>query len=203
MNIFFVALCSAFFLSLYIAYTSVACVAFCTFFILFRFRERLRLLSYPYCRLTTYRLLRFVRHNIATLQCIFSLNRLYGPLLLVYLLVVLPPNIMMAIYLMRNRLSYKQSIFLLVIFTGQLTCIFGMHLVAAIFSKKIHSPFKRIMSLNILIKICPLRARIHLANSIQTFHVQKKRYGVTYGSGKYSFGLVTMMSFTKFILFYG
>lgn len=203
MNIFFALFASAFCLLIFISYTCIAWAVLAVVFLFFRFQMIHRPLVFPLGRLTILRLLRFVQRNTVTMQYVFSLNRLYGPILFSFLAANLPSNALIAIYLLQNRFSAKQTIFMVVMFLGQLNAFFCVHLVAAMVSKKIHRPYKRIQALNLLIHRCPLQARFRVANAIQTFHVKSHKYGISYGTDKWTFGLITLGSFTKFVLLYG
>ena len=74
------------------------------------------------------------------------------------------------------------------------------HLLAAMTTSRIHQNVKQLSGLMVSGFHFSLKFRLKCAHYI--FKFQSKKYGITYGSPKYGFGLISMVSFTKFVLMY-
>lgn len=77
-----------------------------------------------------------------------------------------------------------------------MSVIIFFHFVAAMFTDRIHRPYKTIFSQFVKSPRANLLARIRVSNNIQAFLV-KKHYGIVYRQIGMNFGLVSMSTFCK------
>lgn len=144
---------------------------------------------------TSARLALYFRRNVHTLKYLFSINQIYGPLLVMFLVANVPLNCSTLSAIMLGKLNPTIALFTSVLVLGQLTAIFAIHVLTARVSKRLHSPMNQIVGRYVRAGKCPLRVQLRNALNIQTMQT-KKKYGFTYGP----FGLVTMSSFFKVTL---
>lgn len=137
---------------------------------------------------------RFLRINVRMLESIIEGNHFTGDSVFVYSVINFPLNCVFVIAIMSGVIETMYVFFIAVFALSQITCIFFIHLLIVSMNKSIHKPIKRVIHQSIydrrLWKFSILKLKIH--NYIVAFNTNKK-YGYTYGS----FGLVSMLSFSK------
>ncbi|KAJ6221591.1 hypothetical protein RDWZM_000136 [Blomia tropicalis] len=136
---------------------------------------------------------RFARYHTQTLLVIFSYNKIFGEMLTGYLVLNFPVNSYLWLLITNGRISTIATIFYSFLILGQSFFIFVEHLMAAMFTHRIHSVAKPLMHINIHNRCCVGRFKLQLTNYILKFHCENK-YGITYGQ----FGSVSTYSFLKF-----
>lgn len=150
-------------------------------------------------RFTLVALNRFTRHHTRTLSLLFEFNRFFGSSLLVFIILNFPQNT----YLLMAITMGQFDTFAALIFLNYVLCqyvfIVWFHLLAAMYSERIHRCRKRLfyLSSNKRLHHLTLRGRLRLALYILKFSTCK-RYGITYGP----YGLMSFKSFAKFGLMY-
>ena len=135
---------------------------------------------------------RFARYHTQTLLVIFSYNKIFGEMLTGYLVLNFPVNSYLWLLITNGRISTIATIFYSFLILGQSFFIFVEHLMAAMFTHRIHSVAKPLMHINIHNRCCVGRFKLHLTDYILKFHCEHK-YGITYGQC----GSVSTYSFLK------
>lgn len=153
-----------------------------------------RILDFPITKFTILRLQCFRREQYKTFKFIHYLNKLYSIILTTLLLSSGPLSATLFTALLTQTFSLHLTIVLTMFIAFIFIATLFLHISAAKFSTYLHSPYHRVMSLNIRLLRCSLRSRLQLAWNIQAFHVHK-RYGLMYAY----FGLITMLAFAKVI----
>lgn len=200
---FYVLLVVTVLMYLFIILIWIVMFAFCCFVCFIRFQKCDRLLAnISHCledrRMNTGKMIRFLHIHQATTSFMFSFNKLIDQTLILYILTNIPYNttiiVEMIVHPDRNILFYvPQYVFLL----QQLFVMIITHLFGTLFTRQLHSPIKHLMSVHTRTMIRSRRKHLKIANYIHALHT-KNRYGMTYGP----IGLITIMSFTKFIFMY-
>lgn len=142
----------------------------------------------------------FTRYHTQTVLLVIGSNQLFGGLVLGFIVSGLPINSYFALLLSMGTFNRMVTFIFSVIFTFQLIVILGFHLLAAMYSSRIHVCSKRLFhwsSVPAEASSRDLSYRLKLAHYIEKFHTIKP-YGVNYGS----FGSISFYSFAKFILLY-
>lgn len=123
-----------------------------------------------------------------------SMNRIYGDAFLVFLILNCPSSVMfLSMILLGQLCSLLAVYFVLMYFMHQMSCIFGMHLVATQYSHRLHLPSRRLAQLMVGKVFPSLRTKLKVVHFVLAFHV-KKRYGANYGK---SLGLISLAAFAK------
>lgn len=145
---------------------------------------------------------RFVRFQVATLMWILDSNKLFGSLLVAFLLGHVPLSGTLAMYALFHsggHTSFRLMASAMVV--GEYLAIVYFHYSAALISKSLHTiyaPFMAILArrscqqLVARFRLKSLRFQLTTALHVQAFHV-KRRYGITYAS----FGLVSLSAFAR------
>lgn len=124
--------------------------------------------------------------TVRSLMFCTTMNRVYGPLLVIFLCGHMPLNETLLTIVFERHLLLSVRILLMLIVLGEYTVLIMLHFLAAKGSKQLHFPYKRMMSVNIRIRRMNPSTRLKLTCHIQAFFV-KKCYGFTYAC----FGLVS------------
>lgn len=136
---------------------------------------------------------RYAKGHTKTLVMIQKGNVFYGTAFLIYLVLNLPFNVfvVMSIILYKNFSLFK-IMFLFTLAAQGFVFIFGVHLMCALYTKRIHQDSKLLMHLNVHCPNQTIDTRLRLSNYIMKFHT-KNCYGITYSK----FGLITFKAFFK------
>ena len=140
-------------------------------------------------------LLKYFRSHTETLKIIVHQNRIYGMAFFAYLLITMPLNALLTLsVLLPGKVQLENRIFLGFMAVSQFIYIFGIHLMCAIYTKKIHSNSRRLIHLNVLYatRMTSTSLRLKLALYIEKFHT-RNCYGISYGK----FALITFIAFAK------
>lgn len=140
----------------------------------------------------SYFLNRFRLEITHTLLIILRVNRLFSKVLVLFMLINCPMNCLLVCSLIVGRIPGEKIVFVGPVSMEGFVFIFGIHMMTASVNKKIHSPSKQFIRLNLYNKFCKLKYRVKLDNFIHTFHT-RRRYGFTY----YLIGLISMFTFVK------
>src|SRR5699024_9535857 len=122
-------------------------------------------------------------------------NQLIGQLILGFVVTQLPFNTYLASSIVMGSYEPIATVILTSFIIIQWIAIFGFHLIAALYSLKIHACAKKLLHLsaNSVYSSClSVSAKLRLAVLVEKFHTHK-RYGVNYGH----FGLISFVSFFK------
>ena len=152
--------------------------------------------------LTSLKLNLFIRAHTQTLITIIHGNQFFGILLLSFIIIYIPINSYMIIRLVMAQFNPIQTFVFSNVIIFQYLFIFGFHLVAASYTSRIHKCRKLLFHWSAKLGnenngIMSIGSKIRLLNYTIKFHC-KRRYGILYGR----YGLMTLMSFVKFILIY-
>jgi len=136
----------------------------------------------------------FYRFHASCRKSVFSQNRIFGYQLFFTLLIYAPASAFMFMGIMLGRIKSTTMFTLGGITISQMLYVFGVHLLAVQYPKRIHRASKLLFKMNSRIHFGSSRCREHvkLLNALQILHT-KKCYGITYGSAQ----LVNMATFTK------
>ncbi|KAI2796340.1 hypothetical protein BLOT_015894 [Blomia tropicalis] len=149
------------------------------------------------------------RHTDIT-KHVLNFNKYYGILLFAFIVAMLPINSYIMIGITFGYFTQMTAIFFSAFSTFQYMAIVGFHILAALYTNRIHQCVKRLIQIEIgrcclhwkrylrVSSKLPIEMHLKVSHYIEKFNVTK-RYGITYGS----FGLMSFTSFTKFILLYG
>lgn len=142
----------------------------------------------------------YLAYSRLTFQMIFTADLTFGPLFLAFLAVNMPISAILLIELAFGGHSLQSTIVLTLMASHELLCCIVLHWAVAKFTKRLHAPSKRLLSLNAATthRVGDFRARLQLHHSIVRLHTDVK-YGITYG---YVGCRITMGSFGKCMLFY-
>lgn len=144
---------------------------------------------------------RFRINQVQSLLFLMRCNRVYGLLLVAFLVGHVPFSGTMFTYVLTRMDHDEFRLLTMIMVCGQYTMIICFHYSAAILSKTMHSIYKPFMS--VLVRhsvgseqhgpsVQHVRFQLCTAWHVQAFHV-KRRYGITYAS----FGLVSLSAFAK------
>lgn len=211
MHIFYIIFYTSLMLFIHISETAshLCCIICLTFFARLKQIYRQHLQG-PIDQFVAARLMRYVKAKHSSMQFLFSVRPHFCRIFTAYLLVNVPLNVTIVSMAILGQLNSVQLSLLGGLASGQLTAMTVLHALAAYFSNSIFAPYKRVMSLNIVVLTRSRRSRnsqsigelIKVNHAIQMFHV-KNMYGIHYGFGVISFGLVRMITLVKFFLLYG
>lgn len=161
-----------------------------------------RLLRPPVGRHTAGRLLAYRRLNVTTFQGITEIGTMYSPLLSMFLVTNIGMNCSLLSFMFHNQdlINLYAKFATLALCCAQISVVTFFHVLPSMLTKRLHAPYKRVHSL--FVQYRPLCSVTHLrmANNILAF--QSKPYGISYKVFSLSFGLITMLSFVKFLLLY-
>ena len=131
--------------------------------------------------------------TIRTYLFVFKCNKYFGDTTIVFLLINVPLNCIVLMYLLFIDLNTEMKLFLLVILLEQSVCIFCIHYLFVLHNLRIKNPIKPIIGVVFRhAESIELLSKIRHSLFIQTFHT-KNSYGVTYGK----FGLISVGTFFK------
>ena len=150
---------------------------------------------------------KFISHQTSALLQVLAFDRLFGSLLFAYILANCPLNALACSLLIQGRLEganskgdLKGNLVQFVI--GQFIPFFAVHVMAAKYSRKLHTPTLRVLSLNIQNRMrlnfnssstsSSIRDQHQVMRFVEHFHTASP-YGITYAG----MGLVTMVTFAK------
>ncbi|KAH9403279.1 hypothetical protein TYRP_015162, partial [Tyrophagus putrescentiae] len=155
-------------------------------------------------------LLDFARYHNETLGLILVNNLSFGRMILAYILVLTAVNSYLFTLLFKSTFDLVTTVLMGNIASLMWTLIGGLHILASMFHKRIHSPCGRLFGISSRIifldeqnhhhhhrKSTSLVVHLKLANYISRICTWN-RYGVTYGK----MGLISAKSFQKFLLIY-
>lgn len=148
-------------------------------------------------KMTTRQANRFMSKHNETFQSVLSLNSIYRWMMLVALAISYPINAFLIIdtFIKSNK---ALAIFINLMFLmSQFQFIVFIHLLAVMYSARIHGFTKRMLSLNCRLTWHNLVDCLRLAHYIEKFHTSK-RFGLQYGC----VGLVSVTAFAKFLFIY-
>ncbi|KAH9398863.1 hypothetical protein TYRP_018676 [Tyrophagus putrescentiae] len=144
----------------------------------------------------------FTRNDIQNFEILFTLNRTFGRLFLNYFLVNVPISAYVLVILLFGPTDLVVKLFLAAFVTQQIVVIFMTHFAFAMLSNRAHRASGHLLSLMANQqdhRIGFFRCRFTLFfQTIVRLHTTKK-YGISYGA----IMLITMTSFTRFLLYYG
>lgn len=140
----------------------------------------------------TKHMIKFCNVHQKTVLFLFLFQKIGGDVLFSFIATNLLVNSTVWVTIFMGIFPYVLRLFYLSFVIGQVMCLFLLHYMGALYVRKIHSPIKTVMTINMKTKKMSLYDRIRIHNNVQKFH-NKKQYGVTYGS----FGIVNMWSFSK------
>ncbi|KAH9394158.1 hypothetical protein TYRP_021292 [Tyrophagus putrescentiae] len=152
---------------------------------------------------------KFISHQTSALLQVLAFDRLFGSLLFAYILANCPLNALACSLLIQGRLEganskgdLKGNLVQFVI--GQFIPFFAVHVMAAKYSRKLHTPTLRVLSLNVQNRMrlsgssnSSIRDQHQVMRFVEHFHTTSP-YGITYAG----MGLVTMVTFAKFCMYY-
>lgn len=135
----------------------------------------------------------FSRHT-KSLCTTNEINEIIGRFLLSTLAIHTPINAYLVMSLINKRHNSSHALFIAINIYYQCVLIFGLHLIAMLYSTKIHGSSKSLLQINAHLKpgTISVNLRLRLLHYISKIHT-KQKYGITYGT----FGLVTLVSFGK------
>lgn len=138
----------------------------------------------------------FMHHHTNTFRDVLEFNSRYNKQLLVYALATLPMNVFLISNTIRNsnmgQTNSILSILSLLVVLQQLIVILILHLICALYTKKIHQHKRNLIKVDVRIRPKSIRMQLKIAAYIEKFHT-KRQYGMTY----FSCNLITMKTFIK------
>jgi len=143
----------------------------------------------------------FAHYHTRTVKMIFAFDEFFGRQLFVFIITQLPINAFMVMGLATMELDGTSIGMVLNIIAGQVVIGFCVHMLAAMYSTRMHRCSRilarQLSSTNNL----QLRKRLRLGFYMQKYHTVNK-YGITYGFGGglmsfESFGKVCLMEYSK------
>lgn len=138
---------------------------------------------------------RFYRFHLECRRSVFSQNKIFGNQLFETILLYTPANAFMIWSLIFGRVELVNAIVFAIMVCCQVAYIFGIHLIAVEYPKRIHRPGKLLNQIYMkhgTWKESQFRQHLALSQAIQMLHVHNQ-YGITYGPAH----LVTMATFGK------
>ena len=148
-----------------------------------------------YGRFSWHYIVRYIVHDIKTVQFVFTCNNIFGPLLLAFLVVNIPISAYVIVLLALGISPNIQSTIILAAFPAhELLCCVVIHWFSAKLNASLHKSSKRLlnaMATNAH-RVGDFRARFWLEQTIAR-QLTKQKHGITYGFIE----LVTMASFGK------
>lgn len=137
-------------------------------------------------------MVRFQRTMLQTVVFILNGNKVFGPMLFMFILGQAPLSSTILVVGLAGRQSLSSKVLFHLLVIGQFQIIIFFHYAAAWISESVHSPYQGFISMNVRLVRVPIYWRLKWASHIAAFHTSK-RYGITYGS----FGLISMFAFYK------
>ena len=137
----------------------------------------------------------FIQNYSTTMGRIFIGNQVYGRAIWLYIVSILPVNVIMLVTVLKENIPLKYVLPVIVVLLEQSVCLFGNHYMATMFCRTIHQPSKRLLRLDVLVKSLNTRDHLKLCHYTQMLHT-RNQYGITYGS---VLGVVTVNKFLKVI----
>lgn len=142
----------------------------------------------------------FYRFHTKCLLTVMDMNKVFGMILFVSLLVHTPTNASTLISLIHHKVPQTQFPLAVIIVLVQLIIIFNIHYIAVMYSNILHNPAKKLVncSVNLCLTVWKIklvvRDRLKLLFYIEKFLIksQKQKYGISYGP------LVQLATFTSF-----
>lgn len=130
---------------------------------------------------STFQLNYYIRQHKRLVQIFLRLNRIFGQLLLAFLLANFPLNVYMNMVFIEGRLNWIQTLGLATFSASQFEGLAIYHLTAALYSKRIHQNDVRLVSL-LVRRTAPIPLQLRLKHIHYSVHLHNKnRLGVTYG----------------------
>ncbi len=148
------------------------------------------------------RLCAFFTYHTETFCHILYANCYFGAMLFIYLILLVPVNSSFLLLTALGTFNYLGTFFYANSILFQFLAIILFHLIAASYTSRIHRGVKQLPG---IMARAPsghfsLDCRLKCAHYI--FKFQGKKYGISYSEPRYGFGLISMTSFTKFVLIY-
>lgn len=153
-------------------------------------RQNSRLLCFAGLKLNCLILRLFKQEMIVLLQYLGALNRIFGPLFIVYLLLNCPMAAYLLGLILYSRLGHQEALLVGVLVLSQLNGILFIHYSSAALAKALAAPCRLLHQLAPKVRIAACRRAV--GRLICQFSSQTP-YGLTYGK----YGLITMQSFLK------
>ena len=146
-------------------------------------------------KLSPYRFGKFCSFHTETLLKIISVNRYFGQMLLDFIFIYMPINAFALTQIILGRFGLMASFICINMLAFQYVVMFGFHLLAAMYSARIHKCSYWLLGWSARAQFgSAFAAKLQLTQYIFAFNTEK-RYGITYGN----IGLVSFESFTKVI----
>lgn len=137
---------------------------------------------------------KYYENHTLSLKTTKTINKIYGKLLLIFLLLNTPINAYLIMSMFVKEMSTLTKLFVIVAVLYQFTYIIGLHLLAMNYSKEIHRSSKLLLNTNVLLVQNSLDRRNRILISLYIFKIHVKlKYGITYGS----ICLVTFATFLR------
>lgn len=129
-----------------------------------------------------FRLQKLFQFHTKTLRTMIEMSRVTGSVLFGLLLINAPLNAFMGMMLVSQNLDKVHAFFILLLVIYQAYFIFGLHLMAVSYPRRIHKPSKYLLSLAATAKTNRLnfRTRLQLSHFIFRLHT-KNRHTISYG----------------------
>ena len=138
---------------------------------------------------------RFMQNHSMVVVDILEMNKLISRVLFAYIIGNLPLNIFLVTSNQYSNIGRGNKLLVvfcaLMIFQQMIGLIF-LHLICALYTKKIHLHSKRLIGMNVKSKYPSLLAKLRVSLFIEKFHTENC-YGITY----FNFGLITISTFAK------
>lgn len=144
---------------------------------------------------------KFCRTHNRIFQNILQMNRVVGPLLLIFFTFNYPSNAYMMVYLMLdfNRMSTTSILAMSLFLLYQFVIIFGIHLLAITYTTRIHRFTRPLIGVSLTTTraacVTSVCHKLKMSHYIQYFlTLRKNSYGLTYGV---MFGVISFAAFTR------
>lgn len=148
------------------------------------------------------RLRAFFTYHTETFRHILYANCYFGPLLFIYLVLLVPVNSAYLVLTAVGTFNFLGTFFYANSILFQFLAIILFHLIAASYTSRIHRGVKQLPGIMARAASGQLSLDVKLKCAHYIFKFQGKKYGISYSEPRYGFGLISMASFTKFVLLY-
>ena len=141
----------------------------------------------------------FIISDIQTFNIFLKINPSFSNLFLAFISTNLPTSALILLMIIQKQVHGVTLLYVSSFAGSQFSCILVMHIIFAIFSKKLHSSARLLKNITVLNqhRVGQFRIRLRLSLTVMRLSVNKK-YGIQYGS----IGLVTLAAFFKSVLLY-
>lgn len=132
----------------------------------------------------------FKQEMVVLLQYLSALNRIFGPLFIVYLLLNCPMAAYLLGLILYGRLGHQEALLVGVLVLSQMNGILFIHYASAALVKALAQPGRLLLGLAPKVRIAGCRLAV---GQLVCQFTSQSPYGLTYGK----YGLITMQSFLK------